>query len=50
MAALIADRERMVAEEYNPKIYTIRDRTILAVAEVIQLCSGDRDLSSEAAA
>lgn len=38
MAALIADRNRMEAEGMSPKIFTIRDRTILAAAEVIQLC------------
>ncbi|MEP9373072.1 site-specific integrase [Mesorhizobium sp. KR1-2] len=43
MAALIADRERMAAENYSPKIYSIRDRIILAVAEVIQLCAAERD-------
>lgn len=42
MAALIADRNRMEAEGISPKIFTIRDRTILAAAEVIQLCSVDR--------
>ncbi len=39
MAALIADRNRMKDDDLSPKIYAIRDRTILAVAEVIQLCS-----------
>ncbi|MGR9231893.1 site-specific integrase [Rhizobium leguminosarum] len=39
MAALIGDRDRMIAEDLSPKLYTIRDRTILAVAEVIQLCA-----------
>ncbi|MFT2212939.1 site-specific integrase [Rhizobium giardinii] len=48
MAALIADRNRMVAEDMSPKLYTIRDRTILAVAEVIQLCAGE--LEEEVAA
>lgn len=43
MAALIDDRERMVEEDYSPKIYAIRDRTILAVAEVIQLCAAERE-------
>lgn len=43
--ALIEDRSRMAAENYSPKIYTIRDRTIMAVAEVIQLCT---DLPEEA--
>ncbi|NLR96057.1 site-specific integrase [Rhizobium sp. P38BS-XIX] len=43
MGALIDDRDRMIAEEMSPKLYTIRDRTILAVAEVIQLCAAHRD-------
>ncbi|NEH27460.1 site-specific integrase [Rhizobium ruizarguesonis] len=43
MAALIADRDRMVSEDMAPKLYTIRDRTILAVAEVIQLCATERE-------
>lgn len=43
LAALITDRERMVSEDYSPKIYAIRDRTILAVAEVVQLCTTERE-------
>jgi integrase len=43
LEALVADRERMIAEAIDPKIYTIRDRTILAVAEVVQLCEGMRE-------
>ncbi|MBB4585581.1 integrase [Rhizobium leguminosarum] len=50
MAALIADRDRQEAEGYSAKIYTIRDRTILAVAEVIQLCVAEADLRAGAAA
>lgn len=43
MAALIADRNRMEAEGLSPKIFTIRDRAILAAAEVIQLCSAAQE-------
>ncbi len=43
MSALIDDRERMIVEDISPKLYTIRDRTILAVAEVIQLCAAQLD-------
>ena len=43
LEALVVDRERMIAEATDPKIYTIRDRTILAVAQVIQLCEGMRE-------
>lgn len=43
MAALIADRARMESEGLSPKIFTIRDRTILAAAAVIQLCSSVRE-------
>ncbi|UIJ81941.1 site-specific integrase [Rhizobium leguminosarum] len=50
MAALIADRDRLEAEGYSPKIYTIRDRTILAAAEVIQLCTAEKDIRAEVAA
>lgn len=39
LSALTADRDRMVAEGYSAKIYNIKNRTILAVAEVIQLCT-----------
>ncbi|MBA4784384.1 MAG: site-specific integrase [Rhizobiales bacterium] len=42
MAALIDDRNRMEAEGLSHKIFTIKDRTILAAAEVIQLCSKAR--------
>ncbi|TCA66468.1 site-specific integrase [Rhizobium leguminosarum] len=49
MAALIDDRERMIAEDISPKLYTIRDRTILAVAEVIQLCAAQLDEEEVAA-
>ncbi len=50
MAALIADRDRLEAEGYSPKIYTIRDRTILAAAEVIQLCVAEKEIRAEVAA
>lgn len=50
MAAMLADRERMETDGYSAKIYTIRDRTILAVAEVIQLCSAEIELRGEGAA
>ncbi|MCA1444088.1 site-specific integrase [Ensifer sp. IC4062] len=50
MAALIADRDRMEAEGYSSKIYTIRDRTILAAAEVIQLCAAEKEIRAEVAA
>lgn len=43
MAALIADRKRMETEGLSPKFFTIRDRTILAAAAVIQLCSSVRE-------
>ncbi|MCQ1572091.1 hypothetical protein NFO65_15265 [Neorhizobium galegae] len=49
MAALIDDRERMIADDMSPKLYTIRDRTILAVAEVIQLCVSLREQEEVAA-
>ena len=42
MAALIADRNRMEGDGISRKIFTIRDRTIIAAAEVIQLCSLER--------
>lgn len=50
MSALITDRDRLEAEGYSPKIYTIRDRTILAVAEVIQLCVAEKAIRAEVAA
>ncbi len=50
MAALIADRDRMEAEGYSAKIYSIRDRTILAAAEVIQLCAVEKEIRAEVAA
>ncbi|MBO9184571.1 site-specific integrase [Rhizobium sp. L80/93] len=49
MAALIDDRDRMIAEDKSPKLYAIRDRTILAVAEVIQLCAAQLDEEEVAA-
>ncbi|MBB2692266.1 UNVERIFIED_ORG: integrase [Rhizobium esperanzae] len=42
MAAMIADRKRQEDDGISPKIFTIRDRAILAAAEVIQLCSAER--------
>lgn len=50
MAALIEDRDRMEAEGYSAKIYTIRDRTILAAAEVIQLCAVENEIRGGVAA
>jgi hypothetical protein len=46
LLALIEDRDRMVAESYSPKIYNIKNRTILAVAEVIQLCAAEMEMLS----
>jgi integrase len=46
MLALIEDRDRMIAEGYAPKIYNIKNRTILAVAEVVQLCAAERESSA----
>ena len=43
MAAMIADRKRQEDDGIAPKIFTIRDRAILAAAEVIQLCSAARE-------
>ncbi|CDZ50945.1 site-specific integrase [Neorhizobium galegae] len=43
MAAMIADRKRLEDDGISPKIFTIRDRAILAAAEVIQLCSAERE-------
>lgn len=48
LAALADDRERMRLEGYSPKIYAIKDRTMLAVAEVIQLCAGKQNQSEVA--
>jgi hypothetical protein len=39
LAALTADRDRMIADGYSPKSYNIKHRTILAIAQVIQLCT-----------
>ncbi|MDX0442749.1 site-specific integrase [Sinorhizobium medicae] len=50
MQALILDRDRLESEGYSAKIYTIRDRTILAVAEVIRLCAVETEIGAEAAA
>jgi hypothetical protein len=43
MAALIADRDRMELDGISSKIFTIRDRTILAIAQVIQLCEAEHE-------
>jgi hypothetical protein len=45
LIVLIEDRDRMIAEGYSPKIYNIKNRTILAVAEVIQLCAARMEMS-----
>lgn len=50
LALLVEDRERMVSAGYSPKIYAIRDRTILAVAQVIQACTDRLALNTEAGA
>ena len=34
------------SEGYTPKIYNIKNRTILAVAEVIQLCAAETEMSA----
>ena len=47
---LIEDRDRMITEGYSPKIYNIKNRTILAAAEVIQLCAAEREMSAGDAA
>jgi hypothetical protein len=36
----------MIAEGYSPKIYNIKNRTILAVAEVLQLCAAEMEMSA----
>jgi integrase len=46
LLVLTEDRDRMIAEGYSPKIYNIKNRTILAVAEVIQLCAAERETSA----
>ncbi|MER9338145.1 site-specific integrase [Mesorhizobium sp. M0293] len=46
LIVLIEDRDRMIAEGYSPKIYNIKNRTILAVAEVIQLCAAESGVIS----
>ncbi|PRY94304.1 site-specific integrase [Donghicola tyrosinivorans] len=38
MEAMIADRKRLEDNGISAKIYSIRDRAILAAAEIIQLC------------
>lgn len=48
LQALTDERERMIADGYSSKIYSIKDRTILAVAEVIQLCEAGRETTGEA--
>lgn len=49
MAALIADRKRMEEAGVPAKAYANRDRTILAIAEVIQLCSAESELRGDTA-
>ena len=49
MQALIDDRDRMIAQGYSPKIYKIKDRTILAIAEVIQLCEAAKNTETKEA-
>ncbi|HEY2606133.1 MAG TPA: site-specific integrase, partial [Paraburkholderia sp.] len=44
---LIVERERLIAAG-DARIASINDRTILAVAEVIQLCEAARDERSAA--
>ncbi|RUV68245.1 site-specific integrase [Mesorhizobium sp. M1A.F.Ca.IN.020.30.1.1] len=46
LLVLIEDRNRMIAEGYSAKIYNIQNRTILAVAEVIQLCVAETEISA----
>ncbi len=50
MAALIADRRRMEEAGVPARAYSNRDRTILAIAEVIQLCAAEIEMRGEAAA
>jgi hypothetical protein len=45
LLALIGERDRMIAEGYSPKIYNIQSRTILAVAQVIELCAAEREMA-----
>ncbi|WP_441229528.1 site-specific integrase [Tardiphaga sp. 215_C5_N2_1] len=47
MNSLIADRQRMVEEDYSPRIFAIRDRTILAAAQVVQYCIVARGILEE---
>ncbi|WEA59538.1 site-specific integrase [Rhizobium sp. BJ04] len=42
LAVLLVERERMLDEGLSAKIYSIRDRTILAIAQVIQMCAERR--------
>ncbi|OQP88184.1 hypothetical protein BTR14_01630 [Rhizobium rhizosphaerae] len=42
LTELLDDRDRMLDQGLSPKIATIRDKTILAVAEVVQLCEAAR--------
>lgn len=48
LQALTEERDRMIADGYSSKIYSIKDRTILAVAEVIQLCEAEREMPGDA--
>jgi len=50
MAALLANRERMEKAGIPAQAYANRDRTILAIAEVIQLCAAEIELRGETAA
>ncbi|PSJ59876.1 integrase [Mesorhizobium soli] len=50
MAALIAERKRMEQSGIPAQAYANRDRTILAIAEVIQLCAAEVELRGETAA
>ncbi|MCU4180113.1 site-specific integrase [Bosea sp. BH3] len=43
LSFLIEDRDRMIAEGYSRKVYDNKYPTILAVAQVIQLCDGARE-------
>lgn len=47
LRALIDDRDRMVDDGYSPKIYNIKNRTILAVAEVVQLCAAESEMTTK---
>jgi hypothetical protein len=42
LGKLKAERQRKVESGLSPKIYTINDRTIAAVTEVVRLCRQHR--------